>query len=406
MFRFLVHLRRLAGALWLRVTLFAVLSVAAVVMAHFAAPLIPDQLDERFDAGSVVPLLEILASSMLAVSTFSVGIMVQSHRRAQESTTPRVLDLMLADGLTQTVLGVFVGAFVYALTALILVQAGFDRGVAILMGVTLAVAASVVVALVRWIAHLSTLGTLRDALDRAEAQARTALKAHRRNAALGASPIASESRLPAKALTICARRSGVLQLIDLKGLAACAPGAVWVLRRPGQQVLKGAPLMQLAGHADEETRAAMLDCFELGDSRTFDQDPVYALTVLTEIALRALSPSVNDPGTAIEVISRLERLLWDWAQAEPGGDVGYPQVFVHPWTAADLLEAAFAPVARDGAPMLEVATQLIDALQGLGTAPDPSLAAAACALEPRARAHAGAALRLAGDAARLPAETV
>lgn len=405
MFRLLVWLRRLAHALWLRVALFAALAFLAVIAAHLAAPLVPDWLEERINAEAVLPVLEILASSMLAVSTFSLGIMVQTHRAALQNATPRVLDLMLEDGLTHNVLGIFIGAFVYALTALILFQAGFDSGAALVLGVTLAVTGAVVLALLRWIAHLTTLGTLRDALARAEDQARSALKRHRHKPALGASPIGPGTVLPDDARTIAAPRSGVLQVINVQGLARCAPGPVWVLRRPGQQILRGAPFLQVpAGQGDAASDEAMLDCFVIGDTRTFEQDPAFALTVLSEIASRALSPAVNDPGTAIEVVSRLERLLWDWAQASKSDAVEGATVFVHPWTPPELIEAAFAAIARDGAPMLEVAGHLLEALTALGQAPEGSLAEAARAMQARARAHAEAALRLEADADRLPPE--
>lgn len=400
MTRLLVLLRRLGRALWLRVACFAVLAFVAVILAALGAPLVPDWIEERIDAGAVIPVLEILASSMLAVSTFSLGTMVQSHRAAAQSATPRVLDLMIGDGLTQNVLGIFLGAFVYALTALILLQAGFTGGAPLVLGVTLAVTGAVVLALVRWIAHLARLGTVQDALDRAEKQARTALTRHRRSPSLGASAIGPETVAADHVHTLCASRSGTLQVIDVKGLAECAKGPVWVLRRPGQQVLKGAPLMQLAETGADE--AALLRCFVIGDNRTFEQDPVFALTVLSEIASRALSPGVNDPGTAIATISRLERLLWDWTQAGPPDDCAYPQVFVHPWTPVELIEAAFAPIARDGAGMLEVASQLLDTLHALGRSVDPALAEAARAMQPRARAHAEAALQLDDDIARLP----
>ncbi|MCA2010318.1 DUF2254 domain-containing protein [Cereibacter sphaeroides] len=400
MTRFLVLLRRLGRALWLRVALFAALAFLAVIVAALAAPLVPEWIEELIDAGAVIPVLEILASSMLAVSTFSLGTMVQSHRAAAQAATPRVLDLMIQDGLTQNVLGIFIGAFVYALTALILLQAGFTGGAPLVLGVTLAVTGAVVLALVRWIAHLARLGTVQDALDRAEAQAKKALTAHRRHPALGASAISEQTVAADHVRTLTAPRSGTLQVIDVKGLAECSDGPVWVLRRPGQQVLKGAPLLQLAESAPDEE--ALLRCFVIGDNRTFEQDPAFAITVLSEIASRALSPGVNDPGTAIATISRLERLLWDWALADPEETCRYPQVFVHPWTAPELVEAAFAPIARDGAGMLEVATQLIDTLDALGQGADPSLAEAARAMSPRARAHAEAALTLEDDVARLP----
>nr|WP_286174158.1 DUF2254 domain-containing protein [Rhodobacter sp. NTK016B] len=406
--------------MWFRVSLFAALAIVGVLLAHLFSFLVPDWAAKLIEAQSVLPVLEILASSMLAVSTFSLGIMVQSHRAAAQTATPRVLNLMIQDGLTQNVLGIFIGAFVYSLTALILFQAGFDGGAPMVLAVTLVVTGAVVLALVRWIAHLTTLGTMRDALDRAEARAHHALRLHRRRPALGAAPMTDETRIADRVRTVTAKTSGFLQVIDVKALAECATGPIWVLRRPGQQVLRGAPLLQIAGEADPE---ALRRCFVIGDARTFEQDPVFGLTVLSEIAARALSPAVNDPGTAIEVVSRLERLLWDWSLPETDLDidagtqrghdavpiyrqrrikVDHPRVFVQPWTASEMVEAAFASIARDGAAMIEVAGQLLDALDALSQSPDPALAKAACALGPRVRAHAEAALRLDDDIARLP----
>jgi len=401
-FRALIQAHRLAGQLWVRVALFAILAILVVLVAHLAAPLVPPTAQERFGPGSVTPVLTILASSMLAVSTFSLGTMVAAHRAAAATATPRVMQLMIADRTTQTVLAVFIGAFVYALTALILFHAGFNGGAPLVLGATLLVVAGVVVALIRWIDHLTTLGTLGDALSRAEAQGRAALIALRRCPALGATPLTEGTVIADEAHSLDAPVSGVLQAIDVAGLEACVPGPVWVLKRPGQVVLRGTPLVRVAGNRKDIDAEAIVRCFVIGNRRTYEQDPALGLTALSEIASRALSPAVNDPGTAIEVIARLERLLWDWAQAEPGCEVRHPAVFVPAWSAADLVEAAFAPTARDGAATLEVARPLIDALNALTHAPDSAIAEAAAAMAQRARDHALAALAIAAEQALLP----
>ena len=400
MFRALILLRRLSSQLWLRVAMFAVLAILAVAGAHLAAPLVPEALSGRFGAQAVVPVLSILASSMLAVSTFSLGTMVSVHRGAAGTATPRVLQLMIADGTTQTVLSVFIGAFVYALTALILFHAGFDGGAPLVLGVTLLVVAGVVIALIRWIGHLTTLGTLGDALSRAEAQASASLATLRRQPALGASPLTAATVIADGARDLPAPVSGVLQAIDVAGLAACSHGPVWVLKRPGAVVLKGAPIARIGGEADD---AALARCFVIGKRRSYDQDPGLGLTVLSEIASRALSPAVNDPGTAIEVIGTVQRLLWDWGQADPDDGLRHPRVFVPALAAADLVEAGLAPTARDGAAMIEVVRPLLAALKALEQSRDPDLSRAADALAARARAHAETALRLAEDRAILDA---
>ncbi|WP_323036341.1 DUF2254 domain-containing protein [Pararhodobacter sp.] len=399
MFRKLVALKRLAKQLWVRVALFAVLAIVSVLFSHLAAGLVPDEVAARIGPDAVTPILSILASSMLAVSTFSLATMVSAHFSAAGSTTPRVMRLLTADSTTQTVLAIFIGAFVFALTALILFYAGYDSGAALVLGVTLWVTGAVVLALIRWIAHLTALGTMGDVLQRTETTAKNSLTNHRRRPALGAQSLGADIIMPDDAKTLRSPKSGVLQMIDVAGLARCSTTPVFVLRRPGQVVLHGAPLAQFSGDVSAE---ALLSCFVIGESRTFEQDPAFAMTVLSEVALRALSPAVNDPGTAIDVISRLERLLWDWAHGDGPDSVSYPLVYVPVLCAEDLVNASFDAIARDGAALYEVCAHLLDALNALAQSEEADLAVAAQALAHRARAHAQQAMRLEDDVLRLP----
>lgn len=70
--------------------------------------------------------------------------------------------------------------------------------------------------------------------------------------------------------------------------------------------------MSVEGHLSEKVEAELIEAFVVGDQRTFDNDPRFGLVVLAEIADRALSPAVNDPSTAIDVIGTLTRLLCNW----------------------------------------------------------------------------------------------
>src|SRR5690606_39284926 len=99
--------------------------------------------------------------------------------------------------------------------------------------------------------------------------------------------------------------------------------------------------------SDEEA-AALQDCFTIGDTRTFEQDPELGLVVLAEIASRALSPAVNDPGTAIDVIGTATRLLAHWQDSdeEGAGHVPFHRVHVPPLLPAKLFDDAFRPIAR------------------------------------------------------------
>jgi uncharacterized membrane protein len=109
--------------------------------------------------------------------------------------------------------------------------------------------------------------------------------------------------------------------------------------------------------ADDAIRCA----FTLGNDRSFEQDPRFGLSVLAEIASRALSPAVNDPGTAIDVLGRAVRILSDFSEqnvAEMQSAPIYPRVRVPGLDLNDLFDDIFAPIARDGASLIEVQMRL------------------------------------------------
>ena len=92
------------------------------------------------------------------------------------------------------------------------------------------------------------------------------------------------------------------------GCCAAAGGAVIVLRAGvGDTLQQGAPVADL--HGGEVADTAVLGGLVTGPERTFDQDPLFAFRLLADIAMRALSPAVNDPATAVQVLDTIESLL-------------------------------------------------------------------------------------------------
>ena len=140
------------------------------------------------------------------------------------------------------------------------------------------------------------------------------------------------------------------------------------------------PLARIAGPLDDDTVERVRGAFAVSDGRSFDQDPRFGLCVLAEIASRALSPAVNDPGTAIDVLGRGERLMTLWAEgqgrAEPAPDEA-PPVFVRGIEPDDMFDDLFAPIARDGAGMIEVQIRLQKVLRALDALDDRKTSAAA-----------------------------
>src|SRR5690606_22894050 len=124
-------------------------------------------------------------------------------------------------------------------------------------------------------------------------------------------------------------------------IAEAQDGEIHVEALPGKLVDVGQPIAWLSFPPDEATERRVRHAFSLGARRTLEQDPRFCLVVLSEIATKALSPGVNDPGTAIEVIAALLRMLSVWAMpAERAAAPAYPRVFVPAVAIDDLFDDA------------------------------------------------------------------
>ncbi|MGR7994041.1 MULTISPECIES: DUF2254 domain-containing protein [unclassified Xanthobacter] len=408
-------LLRTARQLWFRATLIGALGVAAAGLALLADRFIPGQQQLDVGADAVNSVLSIIASSMLAVTTFSLSVMTSAYGAAASTVTPRATPLLRQDRVTQNVLSTFLGSFLFSIVGIVALKAGAygPQGRAVLFVVTIGVIVLVVVALLSWIDHLTRLGNVRETTDRVEEATRSALAARLACPFLGGIPRDETATPPPGAVTVRAQVTGYVQHVDMGALDACGarletPICLAVV--PGAFVHEGTPLMVLphAGAAtaealeetDQKGMAQTLrDAITIGDARSFDQDPRFGLSVLSEIASRALSPAVNDPGTAIDVIGRAARLLTLWAKghAEDAAEPPCPHVQVPPLLAADLFDDAFRPIARDGAALIEVQLRLRKTLLALAGMGDDAFRAAARATADLALAHAEAALRIEAD---------
>ena len=141
----------------------------------------------------------------------------------------------------------------------------------------------------------------------------------------------SAAQLPPRRRAILwPHRQAILQQLDLGQLLRAADGAVIVLRAGmGDTLQQGAPVADL--HGGEVADAAVLVGLVTGQERTFHQDPLFAFRLLADIALRALSPAVNDPATAAQVLDTIESLLQalvsrDLAVADVADDAGTVRV--------------------------------------------------------------------------------
>lgn len=366
-------LKHLFKHIWFKVTLFSLLGILTAFLAFFLKPYIPDSLAGTIGTDAVDKILTIIGSSMLAVTTFSLSIMVNAYGSATNTVTPRATTLLIEDSVTQNVLGTFIGSFLFSVVGIIALSNEIygDRGRVVLFVVTLLVVILVVYALLRWISCLTELGRVGETSDRVEEAATCALKERIQYPYLGGRRLPEKNRIPANLHEIAANEVGYVQIIDMKALGRISERYdcdIYVFVLPGSFVSPSEPMVGVTVE-DDTLRQKIQKAITLGTKRLFDQDPRFGLAVLCEIGSRALSPATNDCGTAIDIIGRGVRLLSLWAkdQDDIDGDASrsYSRVFVPGLSLDDMFDDFFRPLARDGASELEIGVRLLKALASL-----------------------------------------
>ena len=407
--------------MWVRTSLFAVLGVLMALVAVLLEPFVPHELPTKIGGSAVGQILNIIASSMLVVTTFSLSTMVAAYSAATNNVTPRATRLLMQDTTTQNVLAVFIGSFLFSLVGIVALKTGYygERGRFIMFIVTIGVIALVIVTILHWIEHLSRLGRVTETTSRVEEAAREAVAARRENPYLGARRLDEtiDAQL-AHGRTVMADATGYVQYVDMLALRNLAREAdeaghaviIAVQALPGAFVHPARPLArmapangaahELAAEEAEEIAQAVTSAFIIRAERTFEQDPRFGVTVLAEIASRALSPAVNDPGTAIDVLGRGMRVLEGWITGRNGDHTADPdctQVYVPALDDEDLFEDFFRPIARDGAGHVEIQLRLQKALLALAQLGDAPARAAALHRSRDAMTRAEAALAIDAD---------
>lgn len=362
-------LSKLTDKLWVRAALYAVFGIAAALLAAVFSSLIPDWLAKPFGGGTVTGLLNILASSLLAVATFSVMTLLVAFTNISQGATPRAATLVAENTSAQSALATFVGAFLYAVVGFSALGTGYysDGGRTILFFLTLIMLAIVAVTLLRWLDHLLRLARIDNAITAVEQETSAAIQS-----VFGAQGPRSLGKEIARGQVIEAGKVGYVQNVDidaLQELAAEHALDIWVRATPGSFTVSDTVLAQVGGDLDPAVMPKLQKAFTLGAGRSFSQDPQFGFTVLSEIGAKALSPGVNNPGMAKDVITSIVRLLEQWMKLRnqaPRSSAGP----VH-WTGSTLeevLEDALLSISTDGATSVTVAVRLQKVLFALQSA--------------------------------------
>ncbi|MCG6876108.1 MAG: DUF2254 domain-containing protein [Betaproteobacteria bacterium] len=339
-------------------------------------------------------LLSTIASAAITVAAlvFSITMVVLNMASAQFG--PRLLPNFMRQKATQLVMGVFVGTFLYCLLTLAAVTSESGRTFvpqfAVAGGLLLGVLAFML--LIYLFHHVSVFVQAARIIDDVASDLEQALQANfperledgQRTPDDEATEDDGDSRGDEEqGHAIAALRSGYVEAVDTSGLVALASKHGILIElgcRPGHFVYLGRPLAHAgpAAKVNEALAAEIAGAIVTGPERTSAQDPEFAVHQLVEVAVRALSPGINDPYTALNCIDRLAAALCLLA----GRDLpsrylrdakGRVRLVTDPYTYGGVVDAAFNQIRQAAHGHLAVLLRLLEAVAEIarGDLPEP-----------------------------------
>jgi len=321
----------LKGALWVYPTVSVV--VALAVGAGLAAIKVPadswvQHLLFQGTADDARTLLIGISGTMMTVIALVLGLTLVALQLSSTQYSPRLLRHFLRDRVNQYVLSTFVATFVYATAGLYTV--GIKRGQRVddypRLAVTLAILllfASLLV-LIYFVHHVSHSIQVDEVMAGVEWRTMAVIHHDLPTTDVSREPMPDR---PADAVAVPAYRSGYVQTIHTARLyrAACDHDVVCaVVPMVGEHVVEGAPLVWVWHESGgepvlaEEFTGDVHDSVRVGYERTSEQDVALGVRQLADIAVKALSPAINDPYTSIQALDHLSVLLTELARAPLG----------------------------------------------------------------------------------------
>ncbi len=317
------------------------------------------------------------ATLTFAGIAFSVSLLLISLASSQFS--PRVVHGMFRDPFNKRVMGLVIGTFTYCLVVLRAVRAGLEGdgdavvpSISILLAVALGIASVLaIVAFINHAAHsMDVSSILRRVTEEVLSQARSAWPEPESDSPPGDGE-AESPRLPEGAAAVRFSGYGWVQNVDYDALLDQLPSGATVRLETfaGQYAIQNTPICHIfpapedMGTIADTVRAAVM----VGESRTLQQDMAYGVRQLSDVALKAMSPGINDPTTAHDAISHLGTVLADLLGRQPParrvvGTEGLVLLVPHATTHEQLVGLAFDEVRIASAEQPTVLIYLLDVL--------------------------------------------
>ena len=318
-------------------------TIAFAIAIGIGLPILDEAIDDNLPAWLTVYLfqggadasravLQAIAGSLITVTALTFSLTVVTIQLASSQFSPRLLRTFTSDSVVHATLGLLLGTFVFSLTVLRTVRTGDDeRDVFIpLMSTTLAyvLAVSSVIGLVIFLAHL--VRELRIETMLSTVHGETSAELGRSFTDDAGAPAIVPSRGGSNEILVDAAKSGFLLTVDEHSLLDLATAHSVVIRidaLPGASLVRGVPLAtiwpqqpgaEMAADDLADLRRGVAAAVASGSERTIVQDAGFGLRQLIDVAVKALSPGINDPTTAVHTLGHAAALLCDFAAIDLG----------------------------------------------------------------------------------------
>lgn len=328
-------------------------------------------------------LLSAVSGSLITVTSLTFSLTVVTLQLASSQFSPRLLRTFSRDPYVHWTLALFLSTFTYSLIVLRTVRdsSDSDPGFVPQLSITFAVLLTVasVFALVLFLAHLAKQIRVETMLDDVYEDAVETLQRVLQERPDDPAAAPAQPTPPSRTWPVVAGTSGFLVSVDEQDLldAACAARAVVVIEGfPGGSVVSGTPLGRswpldgtpLSAGDQQQLDEKVVATVHAGVERTAAQDVAYGLRQLTDVAVKALSPGINDPTTAVHAIGHISALLCEALDYQLGpklldDEQGRVRVVLERPGLADLLDSGIAQIRRYGKDAPNVLARLAQLLR-------------------------------------------
>lgn len=328
-------------------------------------------------------LLSTIAGSMITVAGVVFSITIVALTLASTQFGPRILTNFVRDKGNQFVLGAFISTFVYCLSLLRTLRGGeenlFIPHISIMIGFILAIINIFV--LIYFIHHISNSIQVSNIISNINSELLSSIAKRfpkeLGNDVSGAKKLWTALEQPPRdfeerSVKIPSSKSGYIRFMDDNGLISFAKSnniIIKLLCRPGEYLIEGTPIAHVypKENYNESIDSKINHDIVTGSQRTSEQDVEFPINQIVEIALRALSPGINDPFTAIGCVERLTVSLCELAKSHPPSRFRYDsennlRIIANPKKFSELLDKAFNQILHFGRSDFVVVLKLIESV--------------------------------------------